>query len=58
MRISESRCIHSLRGSFFFEVGDLHTKEESTLHLPMDLTTLLFSNNPQVQDAIIAISAP
>ncbi|KAJ8330306.1 hypothetical protein O5D80_001866 [Batrachochytrium dendrobatidis] len=34
-----------------FKIRDLRTKLESTLQLPMDLTTLLFSNNSQVQDA-------
>ncbi|KAK6091297.1 hypothetical protein MT418_8583 [Batrachochytrium dendrobatidis] len=34
-----------------FKIRDLRTKLESTLQLPMDLSTLLFSNNSQVQDA-------
>ncbi|EGF79877.1 hypothetical protein BATDEDRAFT_25351 [Batrachochytrium dendrobatidis JAM81] len=34
-----------------FKIRDLRTKLESTLQLPMDLTTLLLSNNSQVQDA-------
>ncbi|EGF78520.1 hypothetical protein BATDEDRAFT_26603 [Batrachochytrium dendrobatidis JAM81] len=34
-----------------FKIRDLRTKLESTLQLPMDLSTLLLSNNSQVQDA-------
>ncbi|KAJ1339531.1 hypothetical protein BSLG_005855 [Batrachochytrium salamandrivorans] len=34
-----------------FKIRDLRTGSESTLQLPMDLTTLLFSNNSQVQNA-------
>ncbi|EGF80090.1 hypothetical protein BATDEDRAFT_88508 [Batrachochytrium dendrobatidis JAM81] len=34
-----------------FKIRDLRTGSESTLQLPMDLSTLLFSNNSQVQDA-------
>ncbi|EGF77150.1 hypothetical protein BATDEDRAFT_92027 [Batrachochytrium dendrobatidis JAM81] len=34
-----------------FKIRDLRTKLESTLQLPMDLSTLLFSNNSQVQNA-------
>jgi hypothetical protein len=37
------------RGSF--RIRDLHTNEESTLQLPMDLTTCLFSNSTQAQAA-------
>jgi hypothetical protein len=33
-----------------FKIRDLNTNEESTLHLPIGLSTSFFSNNPQVQD--------
>jgi hypothetical protein len=33
-----------------FKIRDLHTEIQSTLEIPMDLTTFLFSNSPQVED--------